>query len=75
SLPTYPVTCIFNELPMICLLALVRFRCSSTLCRFLTGQEQAITPTITQRALPDCDEGAAKLRLAQARSNQVKRSP
>jgi hypothetical protein len=32
----------------------------STLCRFLTGQKQAITPTITQRALPDCDEGGSE---------------
>ena len=32
----------------------------STLCRFLTGHEQAITPTITQRALPDCGVGGSE---------------
>jgi hypothetical protein len=32
----------------------------STLCRFLTSQKQAITPTITPRALPDCGEGGSE---------------
>jgi hypothetical protein len=40
-------------------LALERLHFLSTLCRFLAGQKQAITPTITQRALPDCGEGGS----------------
>jgi hypothetical protein len=42
----------------------------STLCRFLTGQKQAITPTITHRALPDCGErsGASPEQSGEAKS-------
>ncbi|MBE2271519.1 MAG: hypothetical protein IAE80_25020 [Anaerolinea sp.] len=45
---------------MLFSLAPERLHFLSTLCRFLTGQKQAMKPTITRRALPDCGEGGSE---------------